>query len=347
MKENIIMAAILCVALFFPLPISCPAQEMGVGDDAILMSEVFFQSEGETVEGILLYPTSYREEGNPGVIILHGLGWTREIFYGESEETDLFHLRYNLADELCKRGFFTLIYDQRGHGGSKSDMDLVLMIKDAINAITYLQGLPEIDPDRIGIIGHSMGSYIATIVAGMDERVKATALWAAPATLDVRSLFAPLGELFPLFMAIANILLPLVDEIARIMATTIGTDVGISLEEGRVDLVGMALSERGLMIKHQWLYTSLYSILNFFDQCQEYNAANYVSEIQPNPVLIVQGTGDALVAPGNANLLYEAAGEPKELVMVEGTGHRFTEPLDKREEVIQYTSDWIFRELSV
>jgi fermentation-respiration switch protein FrsA (DUF1100 family) len=39
------------------------------------------------------------------------------------------------------------------------------------------------------------------------------------------------------------------------------------------------------------------------------------------PLLIVHGDGDPIVPPEHARLLYEAAAEPKRLLMVEGAGH--------------------------
>jgi pimeloyl-ACP methyl ester carboxylesterase len=45
----------------------------------------------------------------------------------------------------------------------------------ASEVITYLLGRPEVDPDRLGVIGGSMGSYWATRLAASDVRVKAVA----------------------------------------------------------------------------------------------------------------------------------------------------------------------------
>ncbi|MEC9093797.1 MAG: acetylxylan esterase, partial [Planctomycetota bacterium] len=39
-------------------------------------------------------------------------------------------------------------------------------------AITFMQQQPEVDPERIGIYGHSMGGRLTGLVAGIDHRVK-------------------------------------------------------------------------------------------------------------------------------------------------------------------------------
>jgi dienelactone hydrolase len=44
---------------------------------------------------------------------------------------------------------------------------------DNIRAIDVLQSLPEVDPERIGCIGHSLGGHNALFTAAMDERIKA------------------------------------------------------------------------------------------------------------------------------------------------------------------------------
>jgi pimeloyl-ACP methyl ester carboxylesterase len=46
-----------------------------------------------------------------------------------------------------------------------------------------------------------------------------------------------------------------------------------------------------------------------------------VGKIAPTPVVIVHGTDDHLFPPDHARLLYEAAGEPKRLLLGDGFGH--------------------------
>jgi predicted dienelactone hydrolase len=46
-------------------------------------------------------------------------------------------------------------------------------IYDNTRAIDVLQSLPEVDPDRIGCIGHSLGGHNTLFTAAFDERIKA------------------------------------------------------------------------------------------------------------------------------------------------------------------------------
>jgi dipeptidyl aminopeptidase/acylaminoacyl peptidase len=53
----------------------------------------------------------------------------------------------------------------------------------------------------------------------------------------------------------------------------------------------------------------------------------YVSRISPRPLLIIHGDNDDLVPLEHARILYQQAGEPKELAVIPGAGHRLrTEP---------------------
>ena len=45
----------------------------------------------------------------------------------------------------------------------------------ARRALTFLEQQPEVDPDKLGIYGHSMGGKLAVLTAGSDKRVKAAA----------------------------------------------------------------------------------------------------------------------------------------------------------------------------
>ncbi len=50
-------------------------------------------------------------------------------------------------------------------------------------------------------------------------------------------------------------------------------------------------------------------------------AIDHVAEIAPRPILLIYGTADAFVPPAETLRLFARAGEPKELLAVEGAGH--------------------------
>jgi predicted dienelactone hydrolase len=85
------------------------------------------------------------------------------------------------AKELAQRGYVTLSPDYPSFGESKDykfDADdytsgTMKAIYDNIRAIDLLQSLPEVDPDHIGCIGHSLGGHNTLFTAVFDQRIKA------------------------------------------------------------------------------------------------------------------------------------------------------------------------------
>jgi dienelactone hydrolase len=85
------------------------------------------------------------------------------------------------AKELAQRGYVTLSPDYPSFGESKDynfDTDKYISgtmkaIYDNTRAIDLLQSLPEVDPSRIGCIGHSLGGHNTLFTAAFDERIKA------------------------------------------------------------------------------------------------------------------------------------------------------------------------------
>ena len=81
-------------------------------------------------------------------------------------------------NHFVKRGMHVLSIDGPGQGTSnirKLRVTLDNYERAGQAAITWLCSRPEVDADRIGVFGCSMGSHWATQVAGFDPRVKAVA----------------------------------------------------------------------------------------------------------------------------------------------------------------------------
>ena len=47
-----------------------------------------------------------------------------------------------------------------------------------------------------------------------------------------------------------------------------------------------------------------------------------IDRIAPRPLLIVHGTDDETINPGHAQRLYNKAGEPKDIAIIEGGMHK-------------------------
>ena len=116
--------------------------------------DVSFNSEdGITLKGWLV-KTSPPRKPLPAIIICHGVGANKSDFT-------------ELAVQLMKRGYFVLLFDFRDHGesgGSRTSLGY-LEQKDVFAAIDYLKTRREIDKNRIGIFGFSMGGASAILAA--------------------------------------------------------------------------------------------------------------------------------------------------------------------------------------
>lgn len=80
-----------------------------------------------------------------------------------------------IADALTKRGVAVLRVDDRAAGGSQAgDLSKVTtadFVTDVEAGVAFLRGRKDIDPTRIGLIGHSEGGVIAPIVAAKDPKI--------------------------------------------------------------------------------------------------------------------------------------------------------------------------------
>jgi pimeloyl-ACP methyl ester carboxylesterase len=94
----------------------------------------------------------------PGALLCHGFGASRKAM--ESS-----------AKIMVNQGIAVMVFDFRGHGDSEGAVD-GKMVDDVLDAWNTLKRIPEIDKDRMGIIGHSLGAMSAIMAADkVDPRV--------------------------------------------------------------------------------------------------------------------------------------------------------------------------------
>jgi uncharacterized protein len=79
-----------------------------------------------------------------------------------------------LADSLAAAGFATLRVDDRGTGqsdGVKHDLSADELADDILSLHSYLSARPEIDPRRVGLLGHSFGGALIPVVASRSSEI--------------------------------------------------------------------------------------------------------------------------------------------------------------------------------
>jgi alpha-beta hydrolase superfamily lysophospholipase len=67
-------------------------------------------------------------------------------------------------------------------------------------------------------------------------------------------------------------------------------------------------------------------LLRMVEDSKIHNPMSEISKISPCPLLIVHGTDDMGIPLAGVKRLYEMAGEPKDLVVVEGADHNLSDP---------------------
>ena len=127
---------------------------------------ITFVSDGLQLAGVLHVPEERAADGRrAGFLVLHGFGSTKN---GGSAL---------IAARMLERlGYVTLRFDMRGCGDSEGVRGRVLCLEqvaDTQSAVSFLANRPEVDPARIGVLGHSFGAAVAVYAAGVDPRIAA------------------------------------------------------------------------------------------------------------------------------------------------------------------------------
>jgi len=149
-----------------------------------LSSIVYFNSGAETIEGILIRPNN--DKNTPAVVFQQGSG--NHSFEGYETEAWGPH-KFYIEDVLLELGYAVLYCNKRGLGKSTGNWkknSFTGRADDAYAAVNYLKTLDFIDPERIGISGHSQGGWIAQIVAAQHEDIAFVIALAGP-TVSVKA----------------------------------------------------------------------------------------------------------------------------------------------------------------
>jgi dipeptidyl aminopeptidase/acylaminoacyl peptidase len=136
---------------------------------------ISFESDGLKVYGFMNTPKG--SGPFPVVLVLHGYVNPRAY-----RTPYTYTQRY--ADMLARAGFLVIHPDYRGHGRSEGDEVQGNLFRtgyaiDVLNLIEYAKRLPNVNPNAIGLFGHSMGGGISTRVLAVSDDVKAAVLYGA------------------------------------------------------------------------------------------------------------------------------------------------------------------------
>jgi len=131
------------------------------------LEEVTFQNGDLKFTGELMSPK--KDGKHPAVIMITGSGPQNRY-----EELFGWKIFQDIADHFTRNGIAVLLYDDRGMGGSSSNVmesTTADFATDALAAVKYLQSRGDINPKQIGLCGHSEGGIIAPLAASKSDDV--------------------------------------------------------------------------------------------------------------------------------------------------------------------------------
>lgn len=283
---------------------------------------VAFPSNGLQIRGSLCLPNG--NPPHPIVILGHGFGGLKEWTILET------------INALVDVGIAGLGFDFRNFGDSegapREEVAHLERFQNWQDAITYAASLPELDPQRIGIWGTSLGGRDVLAVASIDRRVQAVIAqapliqWSASSAARM----AGFGEDLERYQ----------QELAEDRQNRhVGKEprylpfVGQCGDDAKREFID-SLSTKELRNYQGRITLQSYAPTILTD------ITPLVAQIAPTPVRFILARDDAL--PGQRQA-YDMANEPKSLVIIEG--HHFSPYTRSRREAIVAAQEWFAAQL--
>ncbi len=137
--------------------------------------DAWYRSDGLKIYGLLTVPDAQPPAGGfPALVFLHG--YIEPSHY----RTTGFYTAH--VDVLARYGYVVFKIDLRGHDRSEGFAEGAYATPgytvDVLNAVSSLQRFPRVNPQKIGLWGHSMGGFLALRAMVISKQIKAGAIWA-------------------------------------------------------------------------------------------------------------------------------------------------------------------------
>lgn len=136
---------------------------------------VSYKSDGLKIFALLAVPQGKKpEEGWPVILLNHG--------YIPPAQYSTVNSYAALVDPLASQGYIVFKPDYRGNGNSEGRPTQVYVssdyVTDSMNALESIKQYKDVNPNEIGVFGHSMGGNITLHELVITHDLKAAELWA-------------------------------------------------------------------------------------------------------------------------------------------------------------------------
>lgn len=260
---------------------------------------VTINSGGLSLAGVLQVPSGPGATGPfAAFLVLHGFGGNKD---GKGTRAG--------AGMLAEMGYATLRFDMRGCGESEGEHGRIIcleQVEDTKSAFSFLASRPEIDPNRIGIMGSSFGAAVAVYTAGVDPRpavVISVGGWG-----DGERKFRgqhPTPEAWSKFTGMLE------------RGRRHREETGQSLMVPRFDIVPIPEHLRHNMSAGGVMEFPAETAQSMFD----FRADDVVGNIAPRPLLLLHSAQDSVTPTEQSVEMFKRAGQPADLHLLADVDH--------------------------
>lgn len=269
-----------------------------------------FFSEGIKLAGLLHLPDS-SDDGTPRPAVIFSHGYT-----GSKEGQTARH-----AAPLVAAGYACLTFDHRGFGeseGTRGRMILDERVRDLTSAILFMRQQPQVDTERIGLYGLSVGAAIV-LLGAQENNIKCVVT--SGAFGDGERWLASLRRYWEWREFRERVEQ---DRANRVLNGKSDAIDALEIVLPPPDMQAHYAGRRSKGNPAEWTRT-----LESADSIIQCKPETVVDSLAPCAVMFVHGGGDNLVPPEQAHALYVRAREPKRLLIVPGATHEamYLEPV--------------------
>ena len=156
------------------------------GSDIVIQSEfepgsnyhryyAWYESQGLKIYGLLTIPDGEMPEGGwPAIVFNHG--YIPPDVYRTTER----YIAY--VDRIASSGYVVYRIDYRGNDRSEGEATGAYgspgYTIDVLNAVASLKKFPQVNPEKIGMWGHSMGGFLTLRAMVISKDIKVGVIWA-------------------------------------------------------------------------------------------------------------------------------------------------------------------------